>query len=298
MSIAGLKFQPGTSDRFAGTPQETKSGSYIYWGDAASFHDWKFRTEVRIRLHDQAQSQQDPVGGSADAAASAEPDGEETGEYPFPGQHVPSPKSAASPKVAATPKSASSQGKPKTSTDRSVLVNKIVEGLRGDAFLLARDVGLETLSQPGGLEQLIEVIRTPVFPRAAGEGKELFRAGQKLGGPLSRQPSESMLSYVQRRRCWWKVLVELDPSMAVSESFRSELMLELSGISRQEILVVKACRTDSSFESTARVLVDHYSGIHLREGSRSWTGKPVRDLYHSQAWEANSKRETLICSIW
>ena len=63
--------------------------------------------------------------------------------------------------------------------------------------------------------------------------------------------------------------------MAVSESFRIELMLELSGISRQEILVVKACRakTDCSFESTARVLIGHYSGIHLREGSRSCTGK-------------------------
>ena len=51
MSIAGLKFQPRTSDRSAGAPQETKSGSYIYWGDAASFHDWKFRTEPGIRLH-------------------------------------------------------------------------------------------------------------------------------------------------------------------------------------------------------------------------------------------------------
>ena len=128
MSIAGLKFQPGTSDRFAGTPQETKSGSYIYWGDAASFHEWKFRTELRISLHDQAQSQQDSVSlsGPADATAPAEPDGEESKELPFPGQHVPSPKSAASPKVAVTPKSASSQGKPKTSTHRSILVNKIV----------------------------------------------------------------------------------------------------------------------------------------------------------------------------
>ena len=274
MSIAGLKFQPGTSDRFAGTPQETKSGSYIYWGDAASFHDWKFRTELRIRLHDQAQSQKDPSDEPVDpATASAEPGGEPTEEFPFPGQHVPSPKSAASPKAAATPKSTSSQGKPKTSTDRSILVNKIVEGLRGDAFLLARDVGLEVLSQPGGLEQLIESIRNHVFPRALEEGKELFRAGQRMGGPLSRQPSESMLSYVQRRRRWWNVLTELDPTMAISESFRIELMLELSGISRQEVLVVKACRADSSFESTARVLIDHYSGIHLREGSRSWNGK-------------------------
>ena len=109
MSIAGLKLQPGTSDRSAGAPQETKSGSYIYWGDAASFHDWKFRTELRIRLHDQAQSQQDPVEGPVDpATASAEPGGEPAEDSPFPGQqHVPSPKSAASPKAAATPKSAS-----------------------------------------------------------------------------------------------------------------------------------------------------------------------------------------------
>ena len=68
-------------------------------------------------------------------------------------------------------------------------------------------------------------------------------------------------------------MVELGPSMAVSESFRIELMFELLGISRQEILVVKACRTDSSFESIARVLIDHYSVIHPSEGSRSWTGK-------------------------
>ena len=124
------------------------------------------------------------------------------GIFLFPVQHAPSPKSAASPKVAATPKSASTQGKQKTSTDSSVLVHKIVEGLRGDAFLLARDVGLETLSQPGGLEQLIEAIRNHVFPKALEEWKELFRAGQRIGGPLSRQPSESMLSYVQRRRRW------------------------------------------------------------------------------------------------
>ena len=193
--------------------------------------------------------------------------------FPFLAQHVPSPKSAASPKTAASPKSDSSQGKQKTPSDRSILVNKIVEGLRGDAVLLARDLGLETLSRPGGLAQLIETIRNHVFPRALEEGKELFRAGQQIGGPLSRQPSESMLSYVQRHRRWWNVLTELDPSMAVSESFRIELMLELSGVSRQEILVVKACRADGSFESTARVLIGHYSGIHLCEGSRSCTGK-------------------------
>ena len=117
------------------------------------------------------------------ATASAEPGGGPAEDFPFPGQHVPSPKSAASPKIAATRKSPSSHGKPKTSTDRSILVNKIVEGLRGDAFLFARDVGLETLSQPGGLEQLIEAIRNHVFPRALEEGKNFFVL-EIMGGRL------------------------------------------------------------------------------------------------------------------
>ena len=96
--------------------------------------------------------------------------------------------------------------------------------------------------------------------------KELFRAGQKAGGVLSRQPQEPMLSYTQRRRRWWRVLTELDPSMALSDGLRMELMLELSGLSRQEVLVVKACAATKDFEGVAKVLVDQYAGIHLREG--------------------------------
>ena len=63
--------------------------------------------------------------------------------------------------------------------------------------------------------------------------KELFRADQKAGGVLSRRPQEPMLSYTQRRRRWWRVLTELDPSIALSEGLRMELMLELSGLSRK-----------------------------------------------------------------
>ena len=59
--------------------------------------------------------------------------------------------------------------------DMATLVNKIVEGLRGDAFLVARDLGHEALMKPKGLETLI---RANVFPRATEEARELFRAGQ------------------------------------------------------------------------------------------------------------------------
>ena len=152
----------------------------------------------------------------------------------------------------------------------ATLVNKIVEGLRGDAFLVARDLGHEALMKPKGLETLISRIRANVFPRATEEARELFRAGQRQGGVLSRQSGESMLSYTSRRRRWWRLLIELDPSLQLSEEMRSELMLELSGISRQEVLVIKSCAVSMHFEHIAEVLVKHYSSTHLKEGSRSW----------------------------
>ena len=84
-----------------------------------------------------------------------------------------------------------------------------------------------------------------VFPRATEEARELFRADQRVGGPLARQQGESMVSYCSRRRRWWRTLCELDPTISLSESMRAELMLELSGLSRQEQLVVKACAAPS-----------------------------------------------------
>ena len=52
MSVAGLRFT-----RTAGqtsTPLETRSGSYIYNGDPAYFHDWEFKTLMRLKLYEDA----------------------------------------------------------------------------------------------------------------------------------------------------------------------------------------------------------------------------------------------------
>lgn len=255
MSVAGLRFGHDRSS----APLETKSGSYIYYGDAANYHDWEFRTLLRIKLFD---SKKEVVSSPSASSEPARPDPDvEAGisPHPRPGRRDEAASAESSPK-------GDDAGK-----DRSTLVNKIVEGLRGDAFLIARDLGLETLTQDGGLERLVERIKSHVFPRAQEEAKELFRAGQKA--VLSRQLQEPMLSYTQRRRSLWRVLTELDPSMSLSDGLRMELMLELSGLSRREVLVVKACATTKDFEGVAKVLVDQYSGIHLREGSKSWVGR-------------------------
>eukprot|EP00439_Symbiodinium_sp_Y106_P075868 s2465_g15.t1 len=132
---------------------------------------------------------------------------------------------------------------------RTEMVHRVLEGLRDEAFELARDIGIESLTEPGGLRTFITQMRNVVFPRAAEEARELFRAGQRHG-VLARQGGESMLSYVSRRRRWWKLLKSLGSSLDLSEPMRVELLLELSGLSRQESLVIKACTSNSkSFEA-------------------------------------------------
>ena len=54
------------------------------------------------------------------------------------------------------------------------MVHKVVEGLREEAFELARDIGIEALTAPGGLRDFISSMRNVVFPRAAEEARELF----------------------------------------------------------------------------------------------------------------------------
>ena len=149
---------------------------------------------------------------------------------------------------------------------RTEMVQKVLEGLREEAFELARDIGVDVLTRPGGLRKFVEKLRDNVFPRASEEARELFKVGQKPGS-LARQNGESMLSYVSRRRRWLNLLKTLDGSIELSEPMRVELLLELSGLSRQEIIVIKACAPDAkSFESVAATLVEQYSGVQLREG--------------------------------
>ena len=59
-----------------------------------------------------------------------------------------------------------------------------------------------------------------------------------------------------------------------------ELLLQLSGLTRQEIIVIKACAADAkSFESVVVTLVERYSGVHLREG-RSLGRSDLRKSVH------------------
>ena len=70
---------------------------------------------------------------------------------------------------------------------RAELVQKVLEGLRGDAYLVAQDLCVSKLMEDDGIEQLIMALKKMIFPLQALEAKELFRVGQQVAEPLDKQ---------------------------------------------------------------------------------------------------------------
>ena len=84
--------------------------------------------------------------------------------------------------------------------DKTQLGSRVLEGLSGEAYLVARNLGIDILSEKEGVMKLIGAMRERIFPYLADEAKILYREGQRKDGLLSRAAGESMLSYVNRRK--------------------------------------------------------------------------------------------------
>ncbi|OLP77417.1 hypothetical protein AK812_SmicGene42525 [Symbiodinium microadriaticum] len=340
MSVAGLRYA-GAQQWGHSAPAETKSGSYMYAGSASAYHDWEFRTRVRVLQHKEKQKREllkdlritalsearsqsprkwgprragateypgfktfrlrpDLAGGigrstegessgipaspssarrrptTPDEAADAEDDGEAGSipSHPHPSQIEGEEDDLLeeSDRAYTAPVLPTMADVPDKDVDMSECVSKILEGLRGDAFSIARNIGLERLLQHDGIDHLIEQIRQQAFPLQSEEASELFRQGQLLSGPLAKQQGEPMLSYIARRKRWWSTLCELDPDIRLSEATRANLLVELSGLTRQEQLMVKTAARSQTTDEYARVLVQHHSVVHMKE--RLLTEKP------------------------
>ena len=187
--MAGLRFT-----RTAGqtsTPLETRSGSYIYNGDPAYFHDWEFRTLMRLKLYEDAikakaqkkasrrNSRRSPTPQDEPTDADAEVDA--PGELPNGGdlaslaaamsRESPSDTSRSSKHGKSSKPSVTSRAShgPKDLPEgddldelsasatqaRTEMVQKVLEGLREEAFELARDIGVDVLTQPVGYGSLL-----------------------------------------------------------------------------------------------------------------------------------------------
>ena len=284
-SISSLCYARSTDAKM----QETKSGAYVYAGEAWNFHEWEFRTLLKARAlrtigtssrvaRDAADGES---AGAADASASiprssrVARDGSAAGESMEDGETM-----------SDTVIVEESRSRP-NAQERSITVTKIVEGLRGDAFDVARDLGEDVLCGDDGLIMLVDAMRTTVFPLKAQEVKELLKHGTKPGGLLSRQAGESMTSYVSRRKRWWRLLTQLDHEIMLSDAHRADLLLDLSGLDAgQRLMLMSSIQNNRSFSKIAEALVLQHSAIHRRESraggnsksyGSSWKGGKAKD---------------------
>ena len=120
-AVASVLYARGTGNN---NIEVTKSGSYIYYGHASNFHEWEFRTRLRLKAA-----------------------GDDDNRY-------------------------------------AEQMSRVVDGLRDDAFVVAKEIGLDKLWQTGdeelsppieaGVDVLIKTMKVMVFPLTTYEAKELF----------------------------------------------------------------------------------------------------------------------------
>ena len=140
--------------------------------------------------------------------------------------------------------------------ERKKLGSRVCEGLTGEAFKCAMDIGLTELGKENGVPQLVAKLRSHIFPQQSSEARELYKIGQQRHGPLSRQQSESMTSYIQRRKRWWQLLTQMDKSLSMSDVMLGELLLEHAGLtSTERLLVMTSTNNDLSIDKVADALV-------------------------------------------
>ena len=219
----------------------TKNGVFIYSGTPESLHEWEFRTELRIVACEQRikRDRRERKEKKSDSFSSS--------SKPETGKRERSPKKGREDDLERGPVSDTSSEIPKVKEHESGSEDsdkesekdqwldatlRVMEGLRGDAFQRAKDLGVQTLSAPGGLRKLTQEIKRMVFPLGTLAAQALFRSGQAQYGPLSRQAGESVVSCISRRRMWWELMQQLDPRISLSDGLRAELMLELSGLTK------------------------------------------------------------------
>ena len=145
--------------------------------------------------------------------------------------------------------------------DLKKTMSMIIEALRGEAANVAMDIGKAELMKVGtdfvtagqpGFQKLMEGMRNMVFPFSRAEAKTLFKSGHKTKGVLSRQSGEPMVSYVSRRRRWWKKLRHMDSSVGLSDTVLGDLMLEASGLKEdQQRMILTSTANNREFEKLA-----------------------------------------------
>ena len=166
---------------------------------------------------------------------------------------------------------------------------RLLEGLRGNAFKLAQQIEVSKLGEKDGHEALLLLFEKSLKPRKDLEARELYAAGARDGGLLARQTGEAMSSYVLRRRTWWSHLQQLDDSIQVSEGILAEQMLQNSGLTDDQKLMIRTTLHGKlTVDKVGNELLNQHPRIQDRERHLPRRGfNSFRD--HKKDWKGRNR---------
>ena len=86
------------------------------------------------------------------------------------------------------------------------LVTSMIDALSDDALKIAMDMTEAELTAEDAVQVLMDRIEANSARFKKDEARELHRAGTRTTGPMCRQAGEPVVSYISRRRRWYKVI--------------------------------------------------------------------------------------------
>ena len=101
------------------------------------------------------------------------------------------------------------------------------------------------------------------------EATYLHREGHKVKeGAFQRQTGESMQSYILRRKRWWTLLKQLDPTATISTEMRGDMLLDSARIHpRQRQMILTSTHNSTEFVDVGKASMEQLSDFHKHERS-------------------------------
>ena len=99
---------------------------------------------------------------------------------------------------------------------------RLIEGLSGRALQVAQLLAIEELEKEHGADYLMH-LALDLRPRRQQQARELYEAGARSGGVLSRQPAETMPQFILRRKAWYRAMLEQRAEVAGDGAGRAAL---------------------------------------------------------------------------
>ena len=139
-----------------------------------------------------------------------------------------------------------------------------------------------------------------VLHAAEPEPENLFSQQCRSEGFSSRKNGEHVEQCVSRRRRSWTPLTQMDPVIHLSERHRSDMLLDLSGLTQEWRVEGQASiNNESVFDNVADALVVQHPRVHLRERRKrpEEEGKDTHRLREGGKHSGNGKSGTSACFV-